>query len=124
MTQAQTAGHRCYRCAVHEVQGPFRSKEGGDGPELESVDTTFAEGGDEVFFASGYSAREIAQKHARETGGHVYINNLSRNIRRRDLSVPVAYAVAKRPIYTLRPPDAWHPQVYRAYWPPLEGSSL
>ncbi len=122
MTQAQAAGHRCYRCTVHDVQGPFRSKGSGEGPELGSVDTTFSEGGDEVFFASGYSAREIAQKHARETGGHVYVNNLSRNIKRRDLSVPVAYAVAKTPIYTLRAPDAWHQQVYRAYWPPLEGS--
>jgi hypothetical protein len=90
---------------------------------LESIETTFSEGGDEIFYASGYSAREIAQKHARESGGQVYINNISRNIKRRDMSntlAPVFYAVAKSPVYTLRPLDALHDQVYRAYWPPLQ----
>jgi hypothetical protein len=36
------------------------------------------------------------------------------------LTVHVAYAVSKSPVYTLRGPDAWHGQVYRTYWPPLE----
>jgi hypothetical protein len=72
-----------------------------------------------VFFVSGYSAREIAQKHAREIDGRVYVNNISREIRRPDLTVPVAYAVAKSPVYTLKKPDELHKTVYRAYWPPL-----
>ena len=111
--------HTCHRCRPHDVQGPFRLRGTGDGPELESIETTFAEAGDEAFFTSGYSAREIAQKRARETGGQVYVNNISRNIKRRELSVPVAYAVAKSPVYTLRAPDEWHDEVYRAYWPTL-----
>ncbi len=111
--------HSCYKCAVHDLQAPFRQQGVENAPELESLDTTFAEGGGEIFFTSGYSAREIAQRHARENGGQIYVNNLSRNIKRRDLSYPVAYAVAKSPVYTLRGPDQWHDKVYRAYWPPL-----
>jgi hypothetical protein len=111
--------HTCYRCAVHEVQGPFL-QQGVDGaPELESLDTTFAEDRAEIFFATGYSAREIAQRHAREKGGQIYVNNISRKLKRRDLTAPVAYAVSKSPVYTLRAPDEWHDKVYRAYWPPL-----
>jgi hypothetical protein len=87
--------------------------------KFDSLEATAAEGGDEVFFVSGYSAREIAQKRARETNGHVYVNNLSRNIRRPDLSYPVAYAVSKSPVFTLRGRDEWHKSTYRAYWPPL-----
>lgn len=104
----------------HDVQGPFRGEGNENAPELESIETTFSEGGDEVFFTSGYSAREIAQKHARESGGRIYINNISRKIKRPDLTVSVAYGVAKGAVYTLRPPDALHDKVYRAYWPPLE----
>jgi hypothetical protein len=100
------------------VQGPFKPQDE-NAPALESIETTFSEAGDEVFFTSGYSAREIAQKHARETGGRVFVNNLSRNIKRPDLTVSVAYGVAKGDVYTLRPPDSNHPSVYRAYWPPL-----
>jgi hypothetical protein len=111
--------HACFRCAAHDVQGPFRQQGHEGAPSLESLETTYAESGEEVFFTSGYSAREIAQKHARETGAQVYVNNISRAIKRRDLSVPVAYAVAKSPVYTLRAPDQWHAQVYRAYWPLL-----
>jgi len=111
--------HACFRCAPHNVQGPFREQGDEGAPELESIDTTFSDNGDEVFFASGYSAREIAQKHGRETGGAVYVNNVSRKIKRRDLTVAVAYAVAKSPVYTLRAPDQCHAGVYRAYWPPL-----
>ncbi len=122
MTQNQTTKvtrHTCYRCCPHDVQGPFRLLQTGEGPELESIETTFADSGEEVFFASGYSAREIAQKHAREAGGQVYINNISRKVKRRELNVSVAYAVAKSPVYTLRGPDEWHDKVYRAYWPTL-----
>ena len=114
-----TTGHRCYRCCPHDVQGPFRQQGDENAPSLDSVDTTFSESGDEVFLTSGYSAREIAQKHARETGGRVYVNNISRSIKRRDLTVSVAYAVAQGAVYTLRPPDNLHDKVYRAYWPPL-----
>ena len=117
---AQTTGrHACFRCVPHEHQGPFRNAQSPDAPPLESIETTFAEGGEEVFFTSGYSAREIAQKHARETGGRVYVNSVSRNIKRPDLSYPVAYAVAESPVYTLRGPDEWHDKVFRIYWPPL-----
>ncbi len=122
MTENQTkkvTRHTCYRCRPHDVQGPFRLLQTGEGPELESIETTFADSGEEVFFASGYSAREIAQKHAREAGGQVYINNISRKVKRRELNVSVAYAVAKSPVYTLRGPDEWHDKVYRAYWPTL-----
>jgi hypothetical protein len=119
MSQTISKSHNCFRCVPHDIQGPFRQQGHEDAPALESLETTFAENGDEVFFASGYSAREIAQKHARETGGQIYINNVSRTIKRRELTVPVAYAVSKSPVYTLRGADAWHVQVYRVYWPPL-----
>ena len=112
--------HRCYRCSPHETQGPVRQQGDENAPALESIETTFSEAGDEVFFTSGYSAREIAQKHARETGGRVYVNNISRTIKRPDLTVSVAYGVAKGAVFTLRPPDALHDKVYRGYWPPLE----
>ena len=114
------APHKCYRCRPHEVQGPFRQLGDENAPPLDSIETTFSDSGDEVFFTSGYSAREIAQKHARTTGGQVYVNNISRTIKRPDLTVSVAYGVAKSPVYTLRPPDGAHDKVYRAYWPPLE----
>lgn len=119
MTAATRQRHSCYKCAVHDVQGPFRKQGVENAPELESLETTASDGGEEIFFTSGYSAREIAQKHARETGGQIYVNNISRNIKRRDLTVSVAYAVSKSPVYTLRGPDDWHDKVYRAYWPPL-----
>lgn len=110
-----TVKHKCYRCARHELQ-EASAIEG----ELESIDTTSSEGNDEVFFTSGYSAREIAQKHAREHNARVYVNNVSRKIRRPDLTVPVAYAVAKSPVYTLCPADELHDGIYRVYWRPLE----
>lgn len=106
--------HKCFRCEpVNEGHANLTA--------LESTDATIAEGGDEIYFVSGYSAREIAQKRAREVDGTVYVNNLSRKIRRPDLTVPVAYAVARSPVYTLRSPDEHHTTVYRAYWPPLSG---
>lgn len=113
--------HRCHRCKPHDAQGPFSHRGKGEGPELETLETTFSEGEDEVFFTSGYSAKEIAQRHQREQGGRIYVNNVSQRIRRRDLTVPVAYAVAGSDVYTLRPPDELHAGVYRAYWRPLEG---
>ena len=107
-------GHKCYRCSpVEPGTGPV------DLTMLDTITTTSAEGGGEVFFTSGYSAREIAQKRAKETNGRVYVNNVSRNIRRPDLSIPVAYAVACSPVFTLRARDQWHDSVHRAYWPPL-----
>jgi len=112
MSQQARAEHRCHKCRPHGE--PI-----GEGVELDSIDSTFAEGGGEVFFTAGYSAREIAQKRARESGGQVYVNNVSRNVRRRDLSVPVAYAVANGAVYTVRGADAAHGEPYRSYWPPL-----
>lgn len=88
-------------------------------PELESLDTTFAEDGEEIFFTTGYSAREIAQRHAREKGGQIYVNNISRGLKRRDLTAPISYAVSKAPEYALRGPDQWHGRAYHAYWPSL-----
>ena len=108
--------HKCYRCSLVD---PATTPAAVDVTKLDTLATTLAENGDEIFFASGYSAREIAQKRAKETNGRVYVNNLSRNIRRPDLTMPVAYAVAKSPIFTLRGRDEWHDSVYRAYWPPL-----
>jgi hypothetical protein len=119
MSQVTSQRHTCYRCAPHDVQEPFKEQGYDNAPSLESLETTFADGGEEVFFISGYSAREIAQKHARETGGRVWVNNVSRKIKRRDLSVPVEYAVARNPVYTLRQRDALHDNIYRAYWSPL-----
>lgn len=107
--------HTCYRCVPHDSSGSL--------PELESIDATSADSGEKVFFASGYSAREIAERHQREHGGQIYVNSLSRNIRLHDLTVHVAYAVAHAPVYTLRRADALHPAVYRAYWPPLAKES-
>ena len=112
MSVATSTRHSCYRCAPQDVPVP-------DAADLDSLATTAAEDGSAVFCASGYSAREIAQRHARETGGRVYVNSVSRNVRRRELTVPVAYAVATGPVYTVRGPDQWHATVYRAYWPPL-----
>ena len=119
MNQATTKRHSCYRCMPHESQGPFRQQGHEKAPALETIETTFSDKGDEVYFTSGYSAREIAQAHARETGGQIYVNNISRNIKRPNLTVPVAYAVSKSPVYTLKGTDEWHDKVYRAYWPPL-----
>ncbi len=120
MTAATGTAHRCYRCVVHDVQEPFRVQgQEAAAPLLDSIETTFSDDKSAIFFASGYSAREIAQKHARETGFQVYVNNVSRSVRRKELTVAVAYAVAASAVYTLKGPDRWHDKVYRAYWPPL-----
>jgi hypothetical protein len=105
--------HRCFRCIAITGELPVEES------KLETLEATFSDRGEEVFYASGYSAREIAQKHAREVEGKVYVNNISREIRRPDLTVPVAYAVSKSPVYTLKKPDEFHKTIYRAYWPPL-----
>jgi hypothetical protein len=109
-----TAKHTCYRCCLEPIDDPSTVL-----GKVESLEGTRADDGGEVFFTSGYSAREIAQKRARETNALVYVNNVSRKIKRPDLSVPVAYAVATSPVYTLKRSDDLHAGVYRAYWPPL-----
>jgi len=116
--QPKQSPHKCYRCRPHDGTGPFRQTDG-EGPELESVETTFSEAEGEVTFTAGYSAREIAQNRARQTGGQVYVNEVSPNIRRRGASGSVEYAVATSAVYTLCAPDACHDHVYRAYWRPL-----
>jgi hypothetical protein len=109
-----TRGHKCYRCSLVDP-GTVSM----DSAKLDTLEMTLTENGDEIFFASGYSAREIAQKRAKETNGRVYVNNVSRNLKRPDLTLPVAYAVARSAVFTLRGQDEWHNTVYRAYWPPL-----
>lgn len=105
--------HKCYRCEPETdaaaSQGPFGT-----------IDATRSTGGEEIFFASGYSAREISQKHVREHGGHIYVNNVSRAIKRPELTVWVGYAVAKTPVYTTFGPDDAHDTVHRVYWRPLD----
>jgi hypothetical protein len=105
--------HRCYKCQPETDADALR------GP-LGTIEATRSDGGDEIFFASGYSAREIAQKHAREHGGHIYVNNVSRAIKRPELTVSVGYAVAKTPVYTTSAPDDSHTAIYRVYWRPLD----
>ncbi len=120
MAELMTEKHTCFRCVPHAGEIPRRKGAEEEPAALESVEATFSESGEEVFLASGYSAREIAQAHARETGGKIYVNNVSRRIKRPDLTKPVSYAVASAPVYTLRGADRWHEGIYRAYWRPLE----
>lgn len=108
------SAHKCYRCSLVDPNTTVL-----DAAKLDSLETTAADGGGEIFFTSGYSAREIAQKRAREMNGRVYVNNVSRNIRRPDLTVPVSYAVSTTPVFTVRAQDEFHNSPYRAYWPPL-----
>lgn len=107
--------HKCYRCEPEAVQD-----EGAHGGPLGTIDTTRADDGVDVFFASGYSAREIAQKRAREDDARIYVNNVSRKIKRADLTVPVAYAVAKSPVYTVFGADEHHDGIHRVYWRPFD----
>lgn len=108
-----TMAHKCYKCAPETdpaaLNGPFGT-----------IDATRADGGDEPFFCSGYSAREIAQKHVKEHGGRIFVNNVSRAIKRPDLTVWVAYAVAETPVYTTFGPDDAHSGVHRVYWRPFD----
>ena len=107
-----------YRVEAHDVQEGFSEKGQGEGLELGSIDTTFSEAGETPFFCSGYSAREIAQKHQKESGGTIYVNAVSRRIVRKDYQLatnaPVYYAVADQAVYTLIRKDG---RVVRAYWP-------
>ena len=75
-----------YRTEPHDAQAPFRDpgQAEGDGPELESMDTTYADDGNEIFFVSGYSAREISQRRHQEQGGTIWVNSVSRKIVRHD----------------------------------------
>ena len=109
-----TTTHRCYKCAPETLPPGVASL-----MPLGTIEATRSEAGEEVFFASGYSAREIAQKHAREQGGNIYVNNVSRKIKRPDLTVWIAYAVATSPVYTMCGPDEFHRDVHRVYWKPL-----
>ncbi len=110
-----------YRLAPHDVQGPFSEKGQGEGPELTSIDTTACEDGGEIFYCSGFSAREVAQQRQRESGGTIYVNSVSRRIVRtgyeQATNAPVYYAVAKSPVYTLVRSDG---SVCRAYWPSID----
>jgi hypothetical protein len=110
-----------YRVEPHDTQGPYSDTAGGEGPELESIATTFADGGGEIFFASGYSAREVASRHLRDSGGKIYVNSVSRKIVRSDFAnasnAPVYYGVSATPVYTLIRREG---KVVRAYWPELE----
>ena len=108
-----TMTHKCYRCE------PETDAAATQGP-LGTIEATRCDSGEEIFFASGYSAREISQKHAREHGGHIYVNNVSRAIKRPELTVWVGYAVAKTPVYTTFGPDDAHTTVHRVYWRPLD----
>ncbi len=95
-----------------------------DVPELESITATFTDDGSAIFYASGYSAREVALRHQRDAGGRVYINSVSRKIVRSDFetatNAPVYYAVAASAVYTLIGRDG---KILRAYWPELNAGS-
>ena len=88
---------------------------------VDGYETTFADTGGEIFFTSGYGAREIAQKHQSESGGEIYVNSVSRKIVRKDFKLatnaPIYYGVAKSPVYTLLRRDD---KVVRAYWPTID----
>ena len=105
--------HPCYRCepAVLDTDP--------EGMELDTVASTFSKNGEQVYFVDGYSALEMARRRAGKTGGRVFVNSVSPNVRRPHMATPVEYAVAKGDVYTLRPPDELHETVYRAYWRPL-----
>jgi hypothetical protein len=89
--------------------------------ELSTIDGTYSEDGTEIFFASGYSAQQVAKLRHESAGGTIYVNTVSRKIIREDLSLatnaPVHYAVADSPVYTLIRDKKG--DVVRAYWPDL-----
>lgn len=109
-----------YRVEPHDAQEPFSEDGQGEGPELQSIETTFVDGESEPFLCSGYSAREIAQKYQAKHGGTIYVNSVSRKIVRKDFKLatnaPVYYGVASKPIYTLIRKEG---KVIKAYWPTL-----
>ena len=109
-----------YTLKPHDSEGPFSESGDGEGPELCSIDTTYSDTGDDIYFCSGYGAREIAQSHQQNWGGDIYVNTVSRSIIRTDLQqtagTPVQYGVAKAEIYTVMRVDD---RLVRAYWPIL-----
>ena len=116
--QSRKASHKCHKCTPHDGPGPFRQLDG-EGPELNSLETTFSDSGTQVTFTAGYSAREIAQTRARQIGGQVYVNDVSPSIKKSGAEGPIEYAIATSAVYTLCAADAAHDGVYRAYWLPL-----
>jgi hypothetical protein len=52
MSEDARGAHKCHRCRPHNGTGSFRQDDSGEGPELETIDTTFAESGGEVFFTA------------------------------------------------------------------------
>ena len=109
-----------YKTVPHDSDGPFKDQGAGEGPELESIETTYADDGGEIFFTSGYSAREIAQRRHAEFGGTIWVNSVSRKIIRKDYqfatNAPVYFAIHESPVYTLIKRDG---KILRAYWPAL-----
>ncbi len=99
----------------------LQEKDAYEDHELSTIDTTHTDNGTEIFFASGYSAQQVAKLRHESKGGTVYVNAVSRKIIREDLSLatntPVAFAVADSPVYTFVRGKAG--EVVRAYWPDL-----
>jgi hypothetical protein len=105
------------KCVSIEDDDPYLQQPESQRPPLESLEATFSDGGDEIMYYTGYSALQIAARRAQEIGGHIYTNNISPQITRRDLNRPVDYAVSKTPVYTLMPPDEESDRIFRCYWP-------
>ena len=107
-----------YEIAPHDVQGPFSEDGEGEGAKLESIETTYVDGDGEIFFFQGYSARQMAERHTRESGGTIYVNSVSRKIVGKHIgtNAPVYYAIADGPVYTVVRKEG---KIVRAYWPVL-----
>jgi len=108
-----------YEIKPHDVEGPFSEHgEKTEGPELESLETTHCDGRGEVFFFHGYSARQMAERHQRDSGGTIYVNSVSRKIVGQHIgtNAPVYYAIADSDVYTIIRKDD---KIVRAYWPKL-----
>ena len=109
-----------YRVEPHNSKGPFGEDGNGDGPQLESIETTYSDTGSKVLSYRGFGACQTAERHQREEGGVVYVNAVSRDIVRQDFqgasNAPVYYAIAESPVYT---PIRHDGKVVRAYWPVL-----
>ncbi len=107
-----------YRIEPHDVE--IALGDGSSEPTVGSIEATFSDEGGEIFFVSGYSAREISERHHAESGGTIWVNSVSRKIVRQDYqyatNAPVYYAVHPSPVYTLIEKDD---KVVRAYWPAL-----
>ncbi len=107
-----------YTLKPHDTDGPFSEQGEADTPQLCSIDSTYTDSGDDIYFCSGYGARQIAETHQRDSGGSIYVNTVSRDIVRKDLqqtaNTPVQFAVANAPIFTVMEVDG---KLMRAYWP-------